>query len=138
MFEPIKSVASGFALAGAAAMPALADTEPATAAPSSAVSSQIVVRDAATGRLRAPTAEEARELQPRADAVRDAASARTLPRVHASGARGARLSDAFMNYSVMVRQPDGSLVEQCFGSREEAESALKAGGVAKSTTLPTE
>ena len=57
--------------------------------------------------------------------------------LHARQMRGARLTDEFMSYSVVVRQPDGSLKEFCFVSREAAEAALKSPFVAPQT-LPTE
>jgi hypothetical protein len=48
------------------------------------------------------------------------------------------LTDEFMSYSVLVRQPDGKLVEVCFESKEAADEAMKAAPVAKTNTLPTE
>ena len=95
-----------------------------------AADAQRVVRDPETGALRAPTAEEAAALQNltarRALQLR-AAPAAPLQKFHASGARGVRLTDEFMSYSVMVRQADGTLAEQCFGSQAEADAAVKAG-----------
>jgi len=122
-------------LAGVAALalPAMAQE-----APVQATSNQIVVRDAGTGQLRAASPEEANTLREHHATGRLRAAAQsTLPRFHASGARGARLTDEFMSYSVVVRQPDGSLKEFCFESREAAEAALKA-PVAAPQTLPTE
>lgn len=99
--------------------------------------SQIVVRDAATGAMRAANAAEARALAgERAAAV--GVRLNTLQRSHFSGARGVRLSNEFLNHSVVVRMPDGSLVEQCFHTPEEAAIAHKVVSVTKSTALPTE
>lgn len=128
MFQLIVRAGAALALA-ASALPALADAEVAN--------SQIVVRDAATGRLRAATADEARALQ----ATRPAASStalRTVQRSHASGAKGVRLNDSFMSYSVLVRQPDGSVAEQCFASQEEADAAVAAAAKNQTQALPTE
>lgn len=128
MFQLIVRAGAALALA-ASALPALADAEVAN--------SQIVVRDAATGRLRAATADEARALQ----ATRPAASGtalRTVQRSHASGAKGVRLNDSFMSYSVLVRQPDGSVAEQCFASQEEADAAVAAAAKNQTQALPTE
>ena len=141
-------LASGLTLAGVVAMPLhAAAQEPAQPAqvfiPVDATSNQMVVRDADTGQLRAATADEARALhanRPAAAATLRRSAAATTPqaRAHVSGARGARLTDEFMSYSVLVRQPDGKLVELCFESKEAAEEALKASPIAKTTTLPTE
>lgn len=139
MTSILRSAAGLLVVAGAVSAPIHAVAQgqvPAevTAAPS-ATSSQIVVRDAASGQLRAATPEEAKTLRATEPQVR---AARTLPRAHASGARGARLTDEFMSYSVLVRQPDGSFTEVCYASREEAEAATHAAPVAKSTPAPTE
>lgn len=129
--------AAGTGLALAAALPVLAQTATAPASVS-ATAGQMVTRDATTGELRMPTAEEARSLQA-AKQTRAAATARTLPKVHATGAQGARLTDEFMSYTVMVRRADGTLVNQHFSSKEEAEAAVKSPAPAqKPATAPTE
>lgn len=154
MFETFKSFArsvsaagTGLALASVAALPMQViahDDHPATAvsaveqSPVDASNRQMVVRDAATGQLRAVTAAEAQALMPKTGAQRTGAQLKTLPRSHASGATGARLTDEFMSYSVVVRQPDGSLATLCFESREEADAALKATSVVKTNTARTE
>jgi len=136
MFVTFKSCAGLGLVLATLATPALAQTDAAADTQASSANAQIVVRDAATGKLRAPTAEEARALQPKVDPR--AVTARMLPRLHASGARGARLTDATMSYSVLVRQADGSLQELCFQSREEAEAAISAAPASQNNTLPTE
>ena len=158
MFATFKSCArsvsvagTGLALAGFAALPlqALAHDGAEAAKPAQAqapvdANAQVVVRDAATGQLRAATPEEAQALHSGRAGVatlrKSAAAATPQARFHPSGARGARLTDEFMSYSVVVRQPDGSLATLCFESREEADAALKAAAspVAKTSTLPTE
>lgn len=107
----------------------------------SSVSGQTVVRDGASGQMRSATAEEAHALhakgQVHAFAHRRAA-ATAMSRAHSSGAQGARLTDEFMTYSVLVRQPDGRLMSICFDSKEEAEAAVKAAPVVKTATAATE
>lgn len=123
-------VLSGAALADApapAATEALAD-----------VSSQIVVRDAATGRLRAATAQEANQLRATAP-VRAGVRLNTEQRFHFSGARGVRLSNEFLSHATVSVLPDGSLVEQCNHTPEEAAIAHKAIQTVKANAnLPTE
>jgi hypothetical protein len=126
---------AGLALIGAAALPVQALAEDQT--PVQATASQIVVRDAASGQLRAATAAEARALQGPAAARLPGARLNTVPHTHASGARGARLSDDQMSYSLVVRHADGSTTEYCFASREEADAALQVLPVANNN-LPTE
>jgi len=148
MFAMIKScvrsasaIGTGLALAGLAALPiqALAVEAGAAPAPAEGNSNLMVVRDAVTGQLRAATAEEARALQRPGAARLPGARLNTVPHMHTSGARGARLSDELMSYSVVVRQADGSLAEYCFASREDADAATKGLPVAKNTNnLPTE
>jgi len=159
MFATFKSCArsvsvagTGLALVGIAALPlqALAHdghaeaAKPAQAQAPADANAQVVVRDAATGQLRAATPEEAQALHASRAGVatlrKSAVAATPQARFHPSGARGARLTDEFMSYSVVVRQPDGSLATLCFESREEADAALKAAAspVAKTSTLPTE
>jgi hypothetical protein len=72
-----------------------------------------VTRDAATGKLRAATAEEHQALAAKKAkfAIRAAAPA-PMSKSHSSGARGARLTDEFLTSSVAVRQADGTVVVQ--------------------------
>ena len=148
MFEILKpcvrsATVAGTALTllGATALPLQANAQAAAAMPArvDATAAQVVVRDAATGALRTATPEEAQALNPgpRAEFRRSAAPS-TMPKVHYSGARGARLHDEFMSYSVVVRRADGSLAEQCFSSKDEADAAIRSTPVAKAVTLPTE
>jgi hypothetical protein len=87
--------------------------------------SMTVVRDADTGKLRAATGAEATALKAAgaAKALRVAAKP-TLQKFHKSGATGARLTDDFMSSNVAVRQPDGTLVEQCFDAHDAAQNAV--------------
>jgi hypothetical protein len=72
-------------------------------------------------------------LNPAVDGPLEGTARETLgPR---AGAVGARLTGDFMSYSVLVRQADGKLVEQCFDSKEAAEAATKGGMFAKPVSL---
>ncbi|HEY9066251.1 MAG TPA: hypothetical protein VIO33_14800 [Burkholderiaceae bacterium] len=143
----ISAAGTGLALASIAALaiPSVAQeataqsVKPEQSAPVDASAGQIVVRDAASGQLRPATADEAHALREQhAKGKLRVAPQATLARYHYSGARGARLTDEFMNYSIVVRQPDGSLKEYCFQSREAAEAAIKSAPVGATATLPTE
>ncbi|MEO8311481.1 MAG: hypothetical protein ABI520_09940 [Caldimonas sp.] len=113
------------------------------AAPAAAVAeasggdAQIVVRDGDTGRLRHATSEEAQALHAgRAHARRAAAAPES--RSHWSGARGARLTDDFMSYSVIVKRADGKLVELCVEGGETTAKLVTSAPQFKPATLPTE
>ncbi|MBB3195580.1 post-PEP-CTERM-1 domain-containing protein [Roseateles terrae] len=100
----------------------------------------VVVRDAETGKLRAATNEERDALQSlrankRMLTLRAVAATPQLKR-HATGATGVRLTDDMQSYSVMVRRADGTLEEQCFPSKQEADAAVAKGFTAKAE-LPT-
>jgi hypothetical protein len=125
----------GLVLIGAAALPLQAVAHEHQAPAQTAVASidsAVVVRDAVTGQLRAPNAEEhaALEQQKAARAMNfRAAPKATMQRFHPNGARGARLTDEFMSSSVAVIKADGTLDKQCFDSAEAAEAAMQAASV---------
>ncbi|WAC73381.1 hypothetical protein OU995_01120 [Roseateles sp. SL47] len=100
----------------------------------------VVVRDADTGKLRAATNEERASLQSlraskRAVALSAVAATPQLKR-HATGATGVRMTDDMISYSVVVRRADGTLEEQCFPTKQEADAAVAKGFAAKAE-LPT-
>ncbi|MFC5459743.1 post-PEP-CTERM-1 domain-containing protein [Massilia niabensis] len=104
--------------------------------PVQSTDSMTVVRDAETGQLRAPTAAEqaALQSQTQARASGNASAMRAAPKAtqqkfHASGARGARLTDEFVSSAVAVRKPDGSIEMQCSDSHDAAKSAVATGHV---------
>jgi hypothetical protein len=110
-----KKVTFALALLGAAGVPAAAGAQ----ALDQAADALTVVRDAATGKLRAPTADELQALRNsngnangRTMAAR-AASAPTQQKYHSTGAQGVRLNDDFMSSSVVTRTADGKLEMQC-------------------------
>ncbi len=87
----------------------------------------VVVRDAESGALRAPTAEEYRALVPSAAAAHERKFARGIvaaPQVTVAknGTRSASVADKAV-YSVVTRNADGSLAEACV-TGEEAANAL--------------
>lgn len=102
--------------------------------------SLVVVKDAETGRLRAPTAAEAAALKMQADAAKSmmrAAPQKPLSKVSRSGLRGFRVTDEMMSQSVAVRKPDGGIERQCFDSHGAGADAVAKGHV-HSTQAVTE
>lgn len=138
----LRAAGASLALLGAAALPlpAAAQTQPAPETSLNAGNAMTVVRDAETGKLRAPTAEEnaALNLKPASQArLQRSAPPPPLQKFHASGAQGARLTDEFVSSAVMVRGPDGKLAAQCVDSHDAAEGIHKAGHI-HTTKAPTE
>ena len=121
-----KTVGAGLALLGAAALPTHAadlqanqSDEQAATAPADAIA---VVRDAETGKLRAPTEQEMETLRQAGQARKSrVAPAATLQKFHPSGATGVRLTDEFMSTAVVARNAKGGLDMQCL---EPGHSAL--------------
>ena|ERR1700712_871997 len=89
-----------------------------------------IVRDPVTGQLRAPTAEEYQAMQAeeaKASAARKAvapAAAAPVPVRRADGSVKLMLDESNMSYSVVTRNADGSLTEQCVTGVAEAQKAL--------------
>lgn len=86
----------------------------------------VVVRDAETGQLRAPTPAEARALAPATAPSALSAPSQPTMITHPSGARQVRLGEQGMVYSVVTRSPDGKLSEQCVHGAAAAEKAVRA------------
>ncbi len=108
----------------ALALPAAAFQQALAAPPPSAEQGAVVVRDAETGQLRAPTPLEARALRPRTSSA--AAAAGPAPRmvVGPGGRRSARLGERHMVYSLVTRDADGKLTDQCVHGTDAAGQAL--------------
>jgi hypothetical protein len=88
----------------------------------------VVVRDPQTGKMRAPTPEELRQL--RAKAPRAAAAVAGAPQEgkqlsRRDGARGVRLGEKSLVYDVVTRGADGKLSEQCVQGEAAAQDAMQ-------------
>ena len=101
----------------------------------STADNMIVVRDAETGQMRAPTAAEAEALQQKALEKSGASTARkvvenaplkTQAKQHRSGAFGARVNDDLASFVVVQRQADGTVAEACLPAAE-AEKVVREG-----------
>lgn len=123
-------VCLGSAAAQVAASDKAVVNSAAAAEPEGAVNMTVAI-DADTGKLRPATAEEAAAL--RASALRRGLSTArsavdapmgTFQRQHASGGRGARLTDEFVHLSMVVQRADGTLTTACVhASAQEAAFA---------------
>jgi hypothetical protein len=85
----------------------------------------VVVRDPLTGKMRAPTPDELRDLRARAPA-----STALAPRVPGTvsrrdGSRGVRLGEDSMVYDVVTRGPDGKLTHACVQGEAGVGQALE-------------
>lgn len=110
-----------------AGLPLTASAQEGSAAqPGAQQQGMIVVRDAQTGQLRAPTAAESRALSP-APAM-SAAMRATPPALvaHPNGAKQVRLGERSLVYSVVTRDADGKLHDQCVQGAAAAEKAVHA------------
>jgi hypothetical protein len=115
------------ALPGAALCAALSFPAAAQQQSGMAQSGMIVVRDAQTGELRAPTAAESRALAPQGPSASISAKATAPAAVtHPGGARQVRLGERSLVYSVATRGADGKLVEQCVQGEAAADKAVHA------------
>ena len=85
----------------------------------------VVVRDAQTGQLRAPTAAESRALAPPPSAGMRAQAAPALV-THPGGSRQVKLGERALVYSVVTRGADGKLAEQCVQGEAAADKAVHA------------
>lgn len=87
----------------------------------------VVVRDAETGQLRAPTAEEAKALNAsRGKAARSSLAAAPEPRTLANGAVAMDLDESTMVFSVARRNADGTISRFDVQGKDAAEKAAKA------------
>lgn len=86
----------------------------------------VVVRDALTGQLRTPTAAEIRALAPPPGTVALQPSSQPALITHPSGARQVRLGERGLVYSVVTRDADGKLHDQCVQGAAAADKAVHA------------
>ena len=98
-----------------------------------------VTKDPQTGQLRAPTAEEMEALKAKEASTSSARqSLRAAPlteRYHANGAVSVMLDESFMSYSVVTRNADGSLREDCVVGADAA-NAIVSGKTKKTAKAP--
>jgi hypothetical protein len=88
----------------------------------------VVVKDAQTGKMRAPTPEELRALRAKAPPPAASLSGTTsAPKnlTRRDGARGVRLGEKTLVYEVVTRGEDGTLSEQCVQGEDAAKDALQ-------------
>ncbi|KQV27257.1 hypothetical protein [Massilia sp. Root335] len=85
----------------------------------------VVVRDPQTGKMRAPTPDELRDLRARAPASAGLAAPRAPSTVsRGDGSRGVRLGDKTMVYDVVTRGADGKLTSECVQGEAAVGHAL--------------
>jgi hypothetical protein len=93
----------------------------------------VVVRDAQTGKMRAPTPDELKALRAQSPAaMAPGAAPQQAPRALAprrDGTRGMRLGDKHMVYEVVTRDADGKLNGECIQGDAAAAATLDAAGV---------
>ncbi|MFC4932171.1 post-PEP-CTERM-1 domain-containing protein [Massilia sp. GCM10023247] len=90
----------------------------------------VVVRDAQSGQLRAPTPAEIRALAPPSTSSRMSAPQQPALITHPGGSRQVRLGERGLVYSVVTRGADGKLAEQCVHGAAAADQAVNAGAPA--------
>lgn len=105
-----------------------------------------VYKDSATGQMRGPTSDE---MQSDAKAMKNSAATRSAVARESSSAESSSpamtsyasngggvaqtLDESFLQYSVVVRQPDGSLAEVCVTGSEKADEVNRVQPVLKQT-----
>jgi hypothetical protein len=108
-----------------------------------------IVKDATTGELRAPNADEHKAMDDKrsVDEGKQRGARRTALRTeitmhthkHASKIRGARMTDESMHNVTVVRLDDGTLQQQCDDPTHNHAASISTTSVAvKSTKLETE
>jgi hypothetical protein len=108
------------------------------ALPASAQDSQVVTRDAETGKLRPATAAEQAGLQAiKARQLRESVKP-TQQKFHATGATGVRLTDEFLSSSTAVRKADGTIEMVCTEAHGSETAAAHAHVHAAANTPVTE
>jgi hypothetical protein len=101
-------------------------------------SGMVVVRDAQTGQLRAPTAAEARALAPAPTASAAMRAAPPAMVTHPDGGRHVKLGERSLVYTIVTRGADGKLHDQCVQGAAAAEKAVHSSAPASaSTSSPT-
>lgn len=89
----------------------------------------VAVRDAQTGKMRAPTPDELKALRAPAPSAAAPAGARPRPQALAprrDGAHGVRLGEKTMVYDVVTRGADGRLRSECVHGEAAADAVSHA------------
>lgn len=102
------------------------------------VDSVTVTRDADTGKLRPATSEEQQALHAAKLRQLRAVTQSALTKYHASGARGARLTDEFLSSSTAVRKADGTIEMVCNENHGGTEHAAHVHTAVAANTPVTE
>ena len=135
--QSLVALAGGLMLSGAALACTVCDEHAKAQSKAPAVSEtveadgMIAVRDAVTGQLRAPTAEEAAALQAKSQASKStrvralSATATPVGRTNAYGATRFRPTPENISYSVATRNADGSLSTTCVQGQDKAEAIVR-------------
>jgi hypothetical protein len=87
----------------------------------------VVVRDAQTGKMRAPTTDELKALRGKRPGAAAATTGAAQPQAltgRRPGTHGVRLGEKNMVYEVVSRGPDGKLTSECVQGEAAAEQAL--------------
>ena len=91
-----------------------------------AAQGMVAVRDAQTGKMRAPTADELKALRAKTPSNAALGAARSQPQTLSarSGAQGVRLGEKIMVYDVVTRGADGKLSSECVHGEAAAADAV--------------
>ncbi|MDB5790667.1 MAG: hypothetical protein JWQ80_691 [Massilia sp.] len=116
-----------------AALPPKAGAQP---QPQQGQQGMVVVRDAQTGQLRAPTPAEMRALAPPSASASMSAPSQPALVTHPGGSRHVRLGERGLVYTVVKRGADGKLDEQCVHGAAAAEKALAPSTSAGTAAAP--
>jgi len=99
----------------------------------------VAVRDAQTGKMRAPTPDELKALRAPAPSAAAPAGGRPRPQALAprrDGAHGVRLGEKSMVYEVVTRGADGKLSSECVHGDAGADAALAGAHAHRSAPTP--
>ena len=98
---------------------------------------QTVAVDSQTGKLRAPTPDEARRLGAALRNYLNRSSQGLIVKTHPNGAQSVDLQGRFQSVSLAKINPDGSVSEKCVTSMQEADGFLKSPSAKKdASTAP--
>lgn len=96
----------------------------------------VVVRDAATGALRAPTAAEAAELRAKSLDATHRSAAQPQLRQLPDGVLVVTLPESMRSYLVARRRADGTLQRECAEGEDQARAAMQPAFAERATASP--